>query len=194
METIKIYIDGSCYGNGGGFNKFKPTHTFGGWAMICVKNNETFYQESGGELFTTNNKMEMMAMEKALEYIIRQEMDNDVQYQIYSDSEYVVLSSLFYTKKWVKNEWMRVTDQGKIPIKNKDRWVKIYELLHQRIPNMNKKVTIHKIKAHSDTEAGSVYNNLADSLAKKAAENHRNKNYDEWEKGPQQQSQPQTTY
>lgn len=186
METIKIYIDGSCYNNGN-FNKSKPANPFGGWAMICVKNNETFFQDSGGELFTTNNKMEMMAMKKALEYVLKQE-NSENQYEIYSDSEYVVLSSLFYTKKWVKNDWMRITDQGKVPIKNKDMWVSIYELLHKIIPANNKKVTIHKVKAHSDaTDMSTVYNNLVDSLAKKAAENHRNKNYAEWEKGPQQQ-------
>lgn len=187
METIKIYIDGSCYNNGN-FNKSKPGNSFGGWAMICVKNNETFFQDSAGELFTTNNKMEMTAMKKALEYILKQD-NPDYQYEIYSDSEYVVLSSLFYTKKWVKNDWMRVTDQGKVPIKNKEMWINIYDLLHRQIPDSHKKVTIHKIKAHSDTEAGSVYNNLADSLAKKAAENHRNKNYTQWEQGPQTETQ-----
>lgn len=187
METIKIYIDGSCYNNGNTY-KSKPQNSFGGWAIICVKNNETFYQESDGELFTTNNKMEMVAMKKALEYILKQENNGD-QYEIYSDSEYVVLSSLFYTKKWVKNDWMRVTEQGRVPVKNKEMWVEIYDLLHKQIPDSGKKVTIHKIKAHSDTEVGSVYNNQADSLARKAAENHRNKNYETWEKGPQQSNQ-----
>ncbi len=88
---IKIYTDGACVGNPG------P----GGWAAIIVTEkgkNEIF----GGEKLTTNNRMELTATIKALEYC--DEKDEKqlslVQIEIYTDSNYVKDGITVWINKW----------------------------------------------------------------------------------------------
>ena len=140
---IKIYTDGSCLNNPGN----------GGWAAIININGEV-KKISGGVKDTTNNKMELMAPIKAL-----QEIKENEQIEIYTDSQYVRLGITDWVHKWIKNNWQT---SKKEPVKNKDLWVQLYEL------NNLCDVKWIWVKAH----AGNILNEEVDLLAKQAAESN----------------------
>ena len=137
---IKIYTDGSCLENPGD----------GGWAAIII-NNGNIQKISGSEKNTTNNRMELMAPISALE-----NMDPKDEIEIYTDSQYVKLGITEWINTWIKNSWKT---SKKEDVKNKDLWVKLY--------NLNKSLNIkwNWVKAH----AGNPMNEEVDFLAKKAA-------------------------
>ena len=143
---IKIYTDGACVGNPG------P----GGWAaIICLENykKEIF----GGEKLTTNNRMELMATIKALEYC-KNQIDKSVtskNIEIYTDSTYVKEGITSWIKNWEKNNWR--TSNKKV-VKNIDLW-KILKNLSE-----SHKIKWEWIKSHSNHPM----NDLVDKLAKKA--------------------------
>ena len=143
---VKIYTDGACTGNPG------P----GGWAAIILSENgkkELF----GGEKLTTNNRMELTAAIKALEYCAQLEKKqlSLKQIKIYTDSNYVKDGITIWINNWEKNNW-KTTDKKNV--KNVDLWKKLKEL------NEYNKVEWHWVKGHSENPM----NELADSLAKKA--------------------------
>ena len=138
---IRIYTDGSCLNNPGN----------GGWAAI-INNNGDIIKISGSEKNTTNNKMELMAPIKAL-----QEIKKNEQVEIYTDSKYVKLGITEWIHKWTKNNWKT---SKKEPVKNKELWVKLYDL------NKSFEINWIWVKAH----AGNTLNEEVDLLAKKAAE------------------------
>ena len=107
---IKIYTDGSCLNNPGN----------GGWAAIINQNGEV-KEISGSVKDTTNNKMELMAPIMALKQI----KQND-QIEIYTDSQYVRLGITEWVHKWIKNNWQT---SKKEPVKNKELWIQLYELV-----------------------------------------------------------------
>lgn len=133
---FKIYTDGSCPKNDG-------KHP-GGWAAII---NETI-ELSGGELITTNNRMEMQAAIAGLEYL-----KETSEVEVYSDSAYLINCFVKgWYKKWVVNGWLN--SQGNT-VENKDLWEKLLILTKKH------KVTWIKVKGHSDN----VLNNRCDELA-----------------------------
>tara|TARA_B100000767_G_scaffold238055_1_gene232600 strand:- start:226 stop:651 length:426 start_codon:yes stop_codon:yes gene_type:complete len=140
---IKIYTDGSCLNNPGN----------GGWAAIININGDV-KKISGSVKGTTNNKMELMAPIKAL-----QEIKENEQIEIYTDSQYVKLGITDWVHKWIKNDWQT---SKKEPVKNKDLWVQLYEL------NNLCDVKWIWVKAH----AGNILNEEVDLLAKQAAESN----------------------
>ena len=83
-------------------------------------------------------------------------MDADSQIKIYTDSQYVKLGITEWINKWVINNWQT---SKKEDVKNKDLWIKLYEL------NKSLSVEWHWVKAH----AGNPMNEEVDILAKKAA-------------------------
>ena len=85
MSKLLIYTDGSSRGNPG------P----GGWGVV-MKFNERTKELSGGEKFTTNNRMELMAVIQALEAV----KTTKYPVEVYSDSKYVIDS---VEKGWVFN-------------------------------------------------------------------------------------------
>ena len=91
---IKIYIDGACTGNPG------P----GGWAAIVLLKNEK-KELFGGEKFTTNNRMELTAAIKALEYCTEQEEKQTSlkHIKIFTDSTYVKDGITVWINNWEKN-------------------------------------------------------------------------------------------
>ena len=144
--NIKIYTDGACSGNPG------P----GGWAAIIISENET-KKIFGGEKLTTNNRMELTATIKALEYLEKQET-NQLSLkgiEIHTDSTYVKEGITVWINNWEKNNWKTADKKN---VKNVDLWKKLKEL-----ENLCS-VEWHWIKGHSDNPM----NELADSLAKKA--------------------------
>jgi ribonuclease HI len=143
---INIYTDGSCEGNPG------P----GGWAAIILSNSKKI-EIHGGERLTTNNRMELTAAIKALEYCSVQE-DRQLtlkQIKIYTDSNYVKDGITVWINNWEKNNWKTADKKN---VKNVDLWKKLKEL------TKSKQIEWIWVKGHS----GDQMNELADRLAKKA--------------------------
>jgi len=106
---ITIYSDGACRGNPGD----------GGWGALLISGtNEKSI--CGGERNTTNNRMELLAVIKALE-IIKQSSD----IQIYTDSTYVQKGITEWIHNWKRNHWK---NSSKKIIKNIDLWQRLDEL------------------------------------------------------------------
>lgn len=143
---IKIYTDGACIGNPG------P----GGWGAVVLfddKKKELF----GGEKLTTNNRMELTAAIKALEYCNEQKKNHISLKQIiiYTDSIYVKKGITTWINNWEKNNW-KTTDKKNV--KNIDLWKKLKVLI------ISKQIDWRWIKGHSNN----IMNDLADKLAKAA--------------------------
>ena len=140
LKKVTLYTDGACSGNPG------P----GGYGAILIYNGKE-KEISGGEKNTTNNKMEMMAVIKALE-VLKEKCDVEV----YSDSAYVVNSiNNKWVYSWKKNNWIK---SDKTKAKNIELWEELIRL----IPFHN--VKFIKVKGHADNE----YNNRCDELARNA--------------------------
>ena len=145
MEII-IYTDGACIGNPG------P----GGWAAIILEENEK-KELFGGEKLTTNNRMELTAAIKALEYCNNQEQKQRSlkNLKIFTDSTYVKEGITVWINNWEKNNW-KTSDKKNV--KNVDLWKRLKEL------TQSTQVEWIWIKGHSKDSM----NDLADELAKKA--------------------------
>ena len=143
---IKIYTDGACIGNPG------P----GGWAAIVLLENKK-KELFGGEKLTTNNRMELTAAIKALEYCDKQEgkQPSLKQIKIYTDSTYVKEGITVWINNWEKNNWKTADKKN---VKNVDLWKKLKEL------TAFNEIEWNWIKGHSKNPM----NDLADELAKKA--------------------------
>lgn len=134
---IKIYTDGACKGNPGN----------GGWGAL-IKFGEKNVEIFGGEAETTNNRMELTAVIKALEKI---KSENQIA-EVYTDSTYVQKGISEWIIAWKKNGWK---SSNKKPVKNQDLWMKLDNLNNQ----LN--ITWRWIKGH----AGHAENERADYLA-----------------------------
>ncbi len=139
---IKVYTDGSCLGNPGN----------GGWAFLIINENDISYR-AGFERNATNNRMELMAAIKALEFLNHH---NDIN--LNTDSNYVKQGITNWIFNWKKNNWKT---SSKKPVKNKELWERLDEL------NLSKNINWSWVKAHNVDE----FNNQVDILARKAAEN-----------------------
>ena len=137
---IKIWTDGSCLGNPG------P----GGWAFVATDGDRTA-ERSGAEVDTTNNRMELMAVIRALVAI----KNRDVE--IHTDSQYVKNGMQLWMKNWKKNNW-RTAD--KKPVKNQDLW--------QQLDKLASEFTIKWVWVRGHD--GNEMNERADTLARTAAE------------------------
>jgi len=140
-NKLVVYTDGSSRGNPGR----------GGYGAI-LKWGNTEKEISKGYRFTTNNRMELMAVIAALESLKK----TNVQIIIYSDSQYVVKSvEQGWLKKWLATDFKG----GK---KNKDLWLRFNEL------SIYHHITFSWVKGHADNP----YNNRCDILATTAADGH----------------------
>ncbi|MBK7735413.1 MAG: ribonuclease HI [Chitinophagaceae bacterium] len=139
MDHITIYTDGSSKGNPdpGGF----------GAILMFGKHSKEI---SMGYRFTTNNRMELMAVLASLEALKK----NDLPLTIHSDSQYVVKA---INEGWLNN-WIKTGFKG--GKKNKDLWVKYFQL------SKKFKIKIQWVKGHADNP----YNNRCDELATTAAD------------------------
>ena len=139
MSAVVIYTDGACSGNPG------P----GGWgAILSFAGKEK--ELKGGELHTTNNRMELMAAIEALDALTK-----PCDVDLHTDSQYVRNGISTWIKNWKKNGW-RTSD--KKPVKNVDLWQKLEAALERHI------VRWHWVKGH----AGHPKNERADELAREA--------------------------
>ena len=141
MKHILMYTDGSCLGNPG------P----GGWCCIVrFGNHEKILR--GGELNSTNNRMEIQAVLKGL-----QNLKEPCKVTLYSDSKYVLQAIDTWIHNWAKNDWRGAS---KKPIKNPDLFKDLYlEVLRHTIKT-------EWVKGHS----GHPENELCDQYAREEAE------------------------
>jgi ribonuclease HI len=137
-QVVEIYTDGSCRGNPG------P----GGWGAI-LRSGNTEKEIFGGEAATTNNKMELTAVIRALEAL-----KQPSKVRVYTDSQYVQKGIKEWIHGWKRNGW-KTTD--KKPVKNKELWVELDELRKKH------DIEWHWVKGH----AGHPENERADQLANK---------------------------
>ena len=141
MSTkITVYTDGACKGNPG------P----GGWGVL-LQHGEYEKEICGGETNTTNNRMELMAVIKALQAINR-----PCEIDWYLDSQYVRNGITEWLPGWKSKNWRSST--GK-PVKNQDLW----QLLDQAMMVNAHCINWHWVKGHS----GDPGNDRADALANK---------------------------
>jgi ribonuclease HI len=144
--AVVIYTDGACSGNPG------P----GGWgAILSFAGKEK--ELKGGELHTTNNRMELMAAISALEALTK-----PCEVDLHTDSQYVRNGISSWINNWKKNGWKTA---DKKPVKNVDLWQKLDAALKQH------KVRWHWVKGH----AGHPVNERADQLARDAIDELRDK-------------------
>ena len=107
-KKIQIYSDGACRGNPG------P----GGWGVLLIYDG-TEKEIYGGELETTNNRMELMAAIVGMESI---KYSSDII--ITTDSKYVMDGITKWMHDWKKRNWKTAS---KKPVKNKDLWQRLDE-------------------------------------------------------------------
>ena len=143
-DPVTIYTDGACKGNPG------P----GGWGVLLVhgaREKELF----GGDAHTTNNRMELLAVIRALE-ALRQRC----RVRVYTDSKYVQQGISAWIRGWKHNGW-RTADRK--PVKNVELWQELDRLaaLHE--------VEWHWVKGHADNPG----NTRADALANRGVESVR---------------------
>ena len=137
MKTVEIYTDGACSGNPG------P----GGWGAI-LRYGGREKEISGGEARTTNNRMELTAVIRALEAL-----KESCRVELWSDSKYVVDAlSLGWAEKWRANGWKKPDKKSAL---NPDLWQRLLELCEVH------ELRCHWVKGHAENE----YNNRCDALA-----------------------------
>ena len=115
---IEIFTDGGCSGNPG------P----GAWAFLALRGKDEFHRASGAEKSTTNNKMELTAVIRALEWAGGQGAGTVT---VSTDSQYVQLGISQWILSWEKNDWKT---KDKKPVKNKELWQSLRELDGQLRP------------------------------------------------------------
>lgn len=138
-SKIIIYTDGASRGNPG------P----GGYGSLLIHGKHQ-KELSGGYRLTTNNRMELMAVIKALEALKK----NNLSITIYTDSQYVAHA---IEKKWLDN-WIKTQFKG--GKKNKDLWMQYYQLAQKH------HIHFKWVKGHAEN----IYNNRCDELATCAAD------------------------
>ena len=137
MKQVTIYTDGACSGNPG------P----GGWGAILMYGAHK-RELSGGEADTTNNRMELTAVIRALSLL-----KEPCIVELWSDSKYVIDGlSKGWAKGWKAKGWVK---SDKKPALNPDLWDVLLALVQTH------EVHYHWVKGHAENE----FNNRCDELA-----------------------------
>ena len=140
-QVVDIWTDGACKGNPGA----------GGWGVLMRygKNKKELF---GGELETTNNRMEMMAVIQAL-----QSLKRPMPIRLHVDSQYVKKGLTEWMSGWIARGWKTA---DKKPVKNQDLWEQLNLLTAQH------QIQWIWVKGH----AGDPGNERADELANMGVE------------------------
>ena len=134
--AVTIFTDGACKGNPG------P----GGWGALLVF-GECEREIFGGDPATTNNRMELTAVIRALESLNRQ-----CEVDLYTDSQYVKNGIQSWIHTWKRNGWK--TAERK-PVKNAELWRELDALTARH------RIRWHWVRGHADDPG----NERADALA-----------------------------
>src|SRR5687768_14705627 len=139
MELVEIYTDGACRGNPG------P----GGWAALLMFDG-TEKELAGAEILTTNNRMELTAVIRALVALKR-----PVEVRLFTDSEYVRKGITEWLAAWKSRGWRTAARK---PVKNQDLWEQLDAAAAHH------KIEWHWVRGHS----GVPGNERVDLLANQA--------------------------
>lgn len=145
-DYVEVWTDGACKGNPG----------VGGWGVL-MKFGQVEKTLHGGEMLTTNNRMEMMAVIEALIALKR-----PCQVKLNVDSQYVMKGMTEWIHGWKTKGW-RTAD--KKPVKNADLWQRLDEQVQRH------QITWHWVKGH----AGDPGNERADLLANRGVDETRSR-------------------
>ena len=144
---IEIYTDGACRGNPG------P----GGWAALLLSGAHE-REISGAEPLTTNNRMELTAVIRALEALKR-----PVEARVYTDSEYVRRGITEWLAAWKARGWRTAARK---PVKNQDLWQRLDEL------SARHRIDWHWVPGHAGVPGNERVDRLAnlaiDALSQRA--------------------------
>jgi len=140
-DVVEIFTDGACKGNPG----------IGGWGALIQYNGQT-RELFGGEKLTTNNRMELLAVIRALEALTR-----PCKIHLHTDSTYVQKGISEWIHLWKKQNWRT---SNKKEVKNDDLWKQLDQLAQQH------QIDWLWVRGHSGHDG----NEQADKLANQGAE------------------------
>jgi len=140
-DVVQIFTDGACKGNPG----------IGGWGALIQYNGQT-RELFGGVKLTTNNRMELLAVIRALEALTR-----PCKIHLHTDSTYVQKGISEWIHLWKKQNWRT---SNKKEVKNNDLWKKLDQLAQQH------QIDWLWVRGHSGHDG----NEQADKLANQGAE------------------------
>ena len=138
VARIEIFTDGACSGNPG----------IGGWGVL-LRYKDIEKELSGGELETTNNRMELTAVIEALKAL-----KTVCNITLYTDSKYVMCGITEWLENWKKNGWRTSNKKG--DVKNVDLWQQLDELIKRH------EIRWVWVKGHN----GHIENERVDTLAR----------------------------
>jgi ribonuclease HI len=140
VKKIDVFTDGACKGNPG------P----GGWGVI-LRMGKHEKEMSGSDPQTTNNRMEMTAVIRALNALTE-----PCEVNVCTDSRYVIDGMTKWVHGWQKKGWVNASKQ---PVRNADLWHDLIEAVRRH------KVSWQWVRGHD----GHIENERADKLASDAA-------------------------
>ena len=140
MKRVEVFTDGACKGNPG------P----GGWGVL-LRMGRHEKEMSGGDPATTNNRMEMTAVVKALNALTE-----PCEVVLHTDSRYVIDGMTKWIHGWKKKGWVNASKQ---PVRNADLWHDLIEAARRH------KIEWQWVKGHD----GHIENERVDRLASDAA-------------------------
>lgn len=149
---VEAYCDGACAQN---------TDRIGGYAAVIIYEGKR-KEIVGSAIKTTNNQMELMAVITAFRAINRMFNNIACDVTVTADSEYVIKGATAWLPKWKKAGWKTA---AKKPVKNKDLWMELSNLIGQH------KVKFEWTRGHADCK----WNNRCDELATGAVKTRREK-------------------
>ena len=130
MKTVEIFTDGACKGNPG------P----GGWGAL-LRRGKHEKELSGSEPQTTNNRMEMTAVIRALEALIE-----PCEVNLHSDSRYVIDGMTKWIEGWQRKGWI---NSSRKPVRNADLW---HELIDAAAPHRIRWIWVKGHDGHPENE------------------------------------------
>jgi len=142
LPTFLLFTDGACLGNPG------P----GGWAYILRDSSGNEVIGSGGDDDTTNQKMEVTAVLRALE-----SLTEPSGVEIHADSQYVTKGLMEWMDGWIAKSWKNA---AKKPVANQNLWKPLAQLREKH------EITTNWVKGH----AGHPENERCDTIASAEAE------------------------
>ncbi|MCK5588709.1 MAG: ribonuclease HI [Candidatus Pacebacteria bacterium] len=149
MNILEVYTDGSSLGNPGR----------GGWGVIFLGKQKVF-EIGGAQSGVTNNQMELLAIQKAFEFLAEKNFKN-YEIVVKSDSKYFIDGIEKWIFNWQKNNWKTAS---KKLVKNRDLWEKIVSL--RDFIELDNKFKFEHVRAH----VGEKYNERVDDIARESAE------------------------
>lgn len=140
MKAVEVHTDGACLGNPG------P----GGWAAL-LRYGARERELVGGEVLTTNNRMELTAAIVALETL-----SEACEVTLHTDSQYVRQGITEWMRNWVRRGWKTAAGA---PVKNRDLWERLHAAAGRHV------IEWRWVRGHS----GDPDNERVDSLARAEA-------------------------